>query len=421
MATRSDNIRIGLDARTMFAAQPRGAGRNLWDLFRVLPAIRPTWRFVLYHQREARGGIDFGQTDPLDFPNVIARRIDMPGDRLNLWLHVRLPVACWGDRIDLLHTPFNDAPRRCPTRLVSTVHDLAPLEDATLPTEHDRFRAGVRRAVQNSQIVITPSAATQTALAQHFQLAPERSVVAPWAPDWRLLERLATPTLQSDTATVRRRYGLERPYLLNFSGSAPRKNAAGLLHAFTMLPKTVRNTFDLVLTGCEPASFRDHLTAQTRRLQISQHVHLLPFVDHQDLAGLLAGANLMVMPSLCEGFGLPVLDAFAARVPVVTSNRGSLYEIASTAAVLCDPTQCAAIAAAIVEALDPARAAALRLAGQARVASYTWHRTAERVAHAYERALGLIPTRSAVGQGDEALRLADMPTALVLAMSGGSA
>jgi glycosyltransferase involved in cell wall biosynthesis len=111
-------------------------------------------------------------------------------------------------------------------------------------------------------------------------------------------------------------------------------------------------------------------------------------VDAAELEGLYALATAVVFPSLYEGFGLPVLEAMGRGVPVATSDRSSLPEVAGDAALRFDPTDVAAIRAAIERLLgDPAERRRLSAAGRERAAAFTWERTAELTVAAYERAL----------------------------------
>ncbi|MEP7060377.1 MAG: glycosyltransferase, partial [Actinomycetota bacterium] len=114
------------------------------------------------------------------------------------------------------------------------------------------------------------------------------------------------------------------------------------------------------------------------------------YVSDPDRVGLLSGAEVLAYPSLAEGFGFPVLEAFAANVPVLTSNTSSLPELAGDAAVLVDPADAASIAAGLAELFaDADLRAMLKAKGLARVTGYTWERTAKATATALHRAAEL--------------------------------
>jgi glycosyltransferase involved in cell wall biosynthesis len=377
--------------------RPRGTGRNLRDAYRLIPALRPEWEFVLYHQREA--GVAAGRGNSADSdsaslasavlssPNMRTRRIDLPGDRFDLWFQVRLPAAAWRDRVDLLHLPANAAPARCPLPFVVTVHDLIPLTLAgELPATRRRaFQRGVERAVRGAMHIISPSNATRDELHRVFGVPLEKITVIPWAPDQGITAVLDSGTVPAQIERVRARYHLDRPWLLNFSGSSPRKNAAALIDAFARLSPDVHHDVELVLVGCEPASVRAEFEARSVRLGVRASCRFLGFVPHEDLPGLLCGARGLVMPSLCEGFGLPILDAFACSTPVLTSNLSSMPEVAGDAAIYCDPRNATSIAGGIVQLLDPTVAEPLKRAGAQRLRHFSWEQTARLMCEVYER------------------------------------
>ncbi|HPC21588.1 MAG: glycosyltransferase family 4 protein [Phycisphaerae bacterium] len=388
-------MKIGIDARTIFSPQPRGTGRNLFDAYRLIPALRPDWTFHLYHQRPAAacplvcGAAEADRPEESAWPaNVALRRIDIPGDRLNLWFQLRLPVAAWRDRLDLLHLPANAAPAWCPVPTVVTVHDLVPLKiaDELPPPARERFRRGVLRAARTARHIITPSATTRDELCGEFGVCADRVTVIPWAAD-RLIAGMSDATSSSAFHAVRRRYQLHRPWMLNFSGPTRRKNAAGLLAGFAQLPAEIRAVCDLVLVGCATSEFQAELAAMAQTLGISEHCRFLAFVPHADLPYLLGGARALLMPSLAEGFGLPILDAFACGVPVLTSACSSMPEVAGDTALYCDPVSPASIAAGMLQILQRQVATALVARGRQRVQQFTWEATATAMCQVYERCL----------------------------------
>ncbi|MEW6198905.1 MAG: glycosyltransferase family 1 protein [Planctomycetota bacterium] len=398
-------MRIGLDARSLTMPRLRGTGRNLLDAYRLIPALRPEWEFVLYHQRPAEAGrrptagtepgryvaTDTGRNDgdpPWHRPNVRRRQLDLPGDRLGAWLHVALPTAATLDRIDLLHLPANDAPWWCPVPYVATIHDLVPLRlrGELSPAATQAFRRGVRRAVRGAAHLITVSAATRDELRDEFGVPAEKITVIPWAADQHIAARARQPLSDRQRCALQMRYGLGPRWLIQFAGANRRKNARGALDGFARVAPERRQGLQIVLVGCEPASYRRELGVDAERFGIADQCRILGFVPHDDLPDLLRGSCGLLMPSRGEGFGLPILDAFACGVPVLTSNTSAMPEVAGDAAVYCDPNDGESIGRGIAALLDKARAAELVARGRARLAQFSWSRTAEAMCAVYERA-----------------------------------
>jgi glycosyltransferase involved in cell wall biosynthesis len=173
--------------------------------------------------------------------------------------------------------------------------------------------------------------------------------------------------------------------VLSLSAKRPHKNLAGLLDAIAMMPPERRPV--LVLPGYptpHEAELRDRATA----LGLDDDVRFLGWTSGADVEGLFALSKAFVFPSFYEGFGLPVLEAMARGVPVACSDRASLPELAGDAALLFDPDDPGAIAAALERMLsDPAEAERLRAAGRARAARFTWAKAADLTLASYERAL----------------------------------
>jgi glycosyltransferase involved in cell wall biosynthesis len=374
-------IRIAVDARTVYRACRRGTGKNLIDLYRNLARLRPGWRFVLFHQLAA-------PEDPFAGAGRVERRqIDIRGgDRLNLWEQVRLPLAARLTGADVLHCPANTGARWSPVPLVLTVHDLIPLEMDPDSATARRWGAKVAAAARRARRVLTPSQYSKEQLVRRLGVSPSKVRVNYWAPDGAC-RRVADPAAWN---RARRRYGLpdDQPYVLGFGAEDPRKNTRRILEAWAGLPARLRATFALLLVGIQ-----ETVLAEYRRLaaelSLTPDCSLQGFAGEQDLPALMSGAAALCYPSLSEGFGLPILDAFTCGTAVLTSNVTSLPEVAGDAAVLVNPRSASAIRAGLEQLLGDERLRADLVArGSERVKEFTWDRTAATAAATLEEAVG---------------------------------
>ncbi len=373
-------VRIALDARTIYSKARRGTGKNLLDAYRMMARLRPEWRFVLYH----RG---FQGADPFaEYANVSNRAIDMPGDRWNLWEHLRLPAAVCRDGVDLLHCPANSCPRFHTTRVVSTIHDLIPLKlsDPAMNGEAQLFRKRVRRCLARSERVIVVSQSTKQDLISDLGGDPDRIDVIAWAAD-----SVCAPVRdEAELARIRSRYNITGRYMLAFSGRSRRKNAEGMIRGFARLPAELRCEVRFVFVGVEPIEQRAGLTELIGELGIVESCAVFGFVPEGDIAPLLSGADALAFCSLYEGFGLPILDAFRCETAVLTSNVSSMPEVAGEAAVYCDPGDCRSIAEGMTRLLRDADLRDLLVRrGRERVQQFTWEGTAETICRIFEKCL----------------------------------
>lgn len=379
-------MRIALDARQIFRPNRRGIGKAILNLYRQLSHIRPDWRVLAYHRCLEPLSLDFrdGVVQP--------RYIEMPGDRLEAWERLRLPLAAWRDAADVLHCPANSSPPFSPVPVLVTIHDLIPLDFPQFypPAEVRRFEAAVRNACRHAAWITCPSAWTANQLVQRFQVDPHRLTVIPWAVDASL-----TPASPQLCQAVRREYGLPGPFVLHFGASDPRKNTPRLLEAWALLPPALRRDWTLVVVGLQPQMV-ESVQALANHRGITAQVRLAGFASEQQWAALLTAADILAYPSLAEGFGLPILEAFATDTAVLTSNTTSLPEIASDAALLVDPTDSCAIAQGLEKLIaDPLYRQQLICRGRLRLKAFSWSVAATRLIDCLEQTAALPARRAA--------------------------
>lgn len=379
-------MRIALDARTIYRPIRRGTGKNLIDLYRTVARMRPDWHVLAYHRETDLGDLE----GLLDEPNIEPRCIDMPGDRLHAWERWRLPLATWRDGADLLHCPANHCPIWMPTPTLVTIHDLIPLD---LPrgrsdAELRHFEQSIRTAAKRAAGIVCPSQYTADRLVREFGADIAQITVNPWAADqsmqWLPREKCLAVT---------QRYGLDRPFVLHLGAPAPRKNTGRVLEAWALIGSSIRRKYQLLIVGLDGDSLAES-RKRVENLGLTESVHLHGFADENDMPALFSAADVLAYPSLSEGFGLPILDAWATDTAVLSGDNTSLPEIAGDAAVQVDAGAPRNIAAGLIRLLrDRQLRQALTLRGRERLKSYTWNATAERFINAAEHVVGVCRRR----------------------------
>ncbi len=305
-----------------------------------------------------------------------------------------VPRVEWLVDFDLfVATNFLAPATRHADRVVPIVHDLAFQHfPESAPHIDRRWRRRFAATLDGSPAIIVPSTSAADDLRDTFAVPDDRVHVVRHGVD---AEAFA-PVPEAAVDAVRRRHGISGPYVLFVGGIEPRKNLERLVRAFA---KSDARHLSLVLAGGPVRWFPE----AAERLDAT--IGLLPegargrivrtgYVSERDKLALLSGATVLAYPSLYEGFGFPVLEGFAAGVPVLTSNVSSLPEVAGEAAVLVDPSDVDAIATALSEMVaDEDLRAVLSAAGVARASRFTWEATARGTA-AVLRAAAPVATSS---------------------------
>ncbi len=307
---------------------------------------------------------------------VIDRRI--PVSVLNaLWHRMGWPPVEWlGGHADVVHAAH---PLLIPTRSaaqVVTIHDLFFLTDPSASgaeIQRDYPRLAGRHA-RRADAIVTSSDYGKRQLTERLAASPERvHVVPPGAPAWRTLGRAPNRPISG--------------YALFVGTLEPRKNIGTLLDAWARVVTGLTHPPRLVIAGRATA----HADGWLRRLTQAPFAHTVEhrgYVPDDEREALYAGARVLLLPSLDEGFGLPVLEAMSAGVPVIASGRGAIPEVSGGAAELIEPTDVDAWAAAISRVLsDDAVATGMATRGLDRARAFTWDRSAAALADAYQDAV----------------------------------
>lgn len=355
-----------LDA-TPLLGQRSGIGRYTAALLRELATRADV--DVTVTAFTARGQVALRAAVP---PGVAVRGGPVPARALRaLWHRVSWPpTELLATDADVLHATNFVLPPSKRARGVVTVHDLAFLDrpEFLAPSQRD-LPDLVLRSIARAAMVCTPSGAVAQQVAHRLDIPAERIVVTPLGVD------SAWSSTGPPSPALRATLGLPPHYLLFVGTAQPRKGLDILLDAHA----SQRDLAPLVLAG--PAGWGPTLITSSR-------VHTVGYLDEADLRSVVAGAAALALPSRDEGFGLPVLEAMAAGVPVVCSDLPALREVAGGLATLVPPGDPAALATALASVDGAGRDPVGAAARQAHAAHYTWQACAQATVHAYRKARG---------------------------------
>ena len=295
-------------------------------------------------------------------------------------------------RAEVIHSTYA-APLATRAASVLTVHDVSFLSHPEWFTARDLLvlNAGVRASAPRAARVLVPSGHARDELCALLGVSPERVLVTPEGVERRF--RPPNGDAASDEAHLFRHLGIRKPYVLALGNLQPRKNLARLIEAWAVLVRAGGlERHRLVIAGGFHGR-RDSVPELGVALGIGDHVILPGYVPDEDLPALYGGAELFVLPSLHEGFGLTALEAMACDTPVACSRAAALPEVTAGAAALFDPKDPQDIAAVLGALLaDEGLRETLRARGRTRAAGATWRACAELTAAAYEAAAGTTDT-----------------------------
>lgn len=376
-------MRIGIDF-TAAIQQRAGIGRYTRELVRALAGLDDVNQYVLF-QAHLGAQVTAG-TWPANFR---IRSIPVTDHWLSIFwqrLRIPLPVETFTGCIDIFHSPDFVLPPVWRAHTVLTIHDLSFLTtpETFEPGLQAYLTQAVPRAVARAGHILADSKSTRDDLVAYLGVAPDRITVAyPGVdPDFRPLD-------DRSIKAVCDRYRLTRPFILSVSTLQPRKNYPALIEAYARLKSMggQATELSLVVVGSKGWLYQE-IFETVERLGVSDQVRFLGFVRDEDLPALYNAAEVFALPSLYEGFGLPVLEALACGTPVVTSNVSSLPEVAGDAALLVSPHDVEALSQALYRTLtDRELRVTLRRRGLIQARRFTWQQTASIVAGVYRQLL----------------------------------
>ena len=373
--------RIGIDARKV---RDFGIGVYVANLVRGLAGIEAAGgagggnEYVLFVRPEDR---DFAADLPPNFRCVV--------ERAPVYSLREIGTMTWRisrSRLDLYHATHYVLPAIVPCPTVVTIHDIIHLlYPGFLPNRAASLYAQgmFRHSVARADRIVAVSRNTRDDVLNYFRVDPEKVRVVYNGVE----DRFRRPLADDELGAALDGAGVSRPYMLFVGNPKPHKNLDRVIKAYARARSRAGFEAPLVCVGARPGSdFK--LERRARQLGIGDRIRLLGHVDGEVLPALYQGASLFLYPTLYEGFGLPVAEAMASGVPVVTSNTSSLKEIAKGYAELVNPLEVEEIADAIELCMtDRDHAERLAERGAERSSRFRWDRTAGSTLDIYREVL----------------------------------
>lgn len=377
-------MRIGIEAQRIQRLHKHGMDKVVIELIRNLQQIDSENEYFIF----VKPDIDTKVITKSSNFNII----EIDEGSYPIWEQYHLPKFAKKYNCDILHCTSNTAPLGTKIPLITTLHDIIFLDknvflqfisSASLYQKFGNLyrRLIIRRIIKKSQQIITVSNFENKIISKYFKLKTSKikTVYNGVSNDFNTKSKIDLIT----TEKVNCKYQLPKNYLLHISNKDPRKNTTRVLIAFNDFLRISKLNYKLVLLGCNPKELNSKLLEIDAK-HLSQHIILTGYVAEKDLPIVYKQAQILLFPSLREGFGIPIIEAMASGTPVITSNLSSMPEIAGDAAHLINPYSPIEISKGIIKILTntPYRDQLIQK-GLERHQEFTWKSMAEKVLETY--------------------------------------
>ncbi len=371
-------MKIGINALYLLPGRVGGTEVYLRNLLKALYRLDGHNEYVVFLNRESAGL--FKELEPrFRLVRCPVRAVSRP--LRILWEELVLPFQLIRHGVDVLLSAGMTTPFVSPCRTVLVIYDL---QHVNQPWNFSRFylpflKSIIYLSAKVSDRIVVISNKVKNDVARHYRIASDHITVAyPGVDTGRFRPRSAEELIE-----VKKKYSLPERYILYAAASLPHKNHARLLEAYRLVRREAGDV-GLVLTGARDYG-GESIVEKIKELGLEKDVVFLGWLPFDDVPLLYCASDVFVYPSLHEGFGMPIIEAMACKVPVVSSSIEPLEEIAGGAALLVDPFDHKSIAEGILRVLkDEDMRKSLVDRGLKRAAAFNWEDTASKVLSAVE-------------------------------------
>ncbi|MGB0165210.1 MAG: glycosyltransferase family 4 protein [Luteibaculum sp.] len=373
--------KIGIEAQRIFRAKKHGMDFVAINYIISLANNYPDCKFVVF----AKKGPDENALPKM--PNI--KLVWVPGGPYPIWEQIFLPRYAKKEEVSLLHCTSNTAPLFCKTPLVLTLHDIIFLEKNPLKegSWYQKFgnlyrRLLVPRIIKTVKHIVTVSHFEEKNIQTRFPKFAEKVSVVYNASNSHFNQ---FPSPEEIEKTLKN-YHLPSSYFVFLGNTDPKKNVDNVLKAYLKLWRNKPDCPSLLVPDY-PQTWLDKWYQQNENSEAFKNkIHCAGYIKNQDLQSILARATAFLYPSKRESFGIPILEGFLSKVPVITSNAAAMPEIAGDAAILVDPFNVDSIYQAMdrVLTLNPEQREQLVIAGLERAKQFNWDNSAKELMALYQ-------------------------------------
>jgi glycosyltransferase involved in cell wall biosynthesis len=376
-------MKIGIEGQRLFRKKKHGMDMVALELIRNLQEIDHENEYVVFVKPD--------EDDAVLKETANFKIVPLEGGFYPLWEQFALPKAARNEGCEILHCTSNTAPVNTGIPLVVTLHDIIYMESGYAKilngsgTPYQKFGNAYRKLVvpqiiKKSRKIITVSHFEKNRIGEFFGIKGDNRLTAVYN---GVSEHFKPVTDELELHRVKEKYHLPDNFFFFLGNTDPKKNTPGTLKAFSDFINQTNSNYYLVMLDYDHNEL-EKLLEDIGDESLINRIILTGYVINTDLPSIYCQSEVFLYPSLRESFGIPMLEAMACGVPVITSNTSSMPEVAGTAAYIIDPFKPEEITAALIKILnDKNLKAGLISKGYEQAAKFSWKAMAESVLGIY--------------------------------------
>lgn len=376
-------MKIGIEGQRLFRKKKHGMDMVALELIRNLQLIDLENEYVVFVAPD--------EDDKVIQETANFKIVKLEGGSYPMWEQFALPKAAKEYGCQILHCTSNTAPVNCKVPLVVTLHDIIYMESNYLKimsgsaSPYQKFGNAYRKLVvpkviRKSRKIITVSHFEKNRIGEFFGMKGDNRLTAVYN---GVSEHFKPVTSESELKRVKEKYHLPDHFFFFLGNTDPKKNTKGTLKAFSDFLKQTKTNYKLVMLDYDRSEL-EKMVDEIGDKSLIDNIVLTGYVVNTDLPAIYCQSKIFLYPSLRESFGIPMLEAMACGVPVITSNTSSMPEVAGSAAYIIDPFKPEEITSALIMLeKDQELRKKLIEAGFIQAAKFSWKAMAQSVLEIY--------------------------------------